>query len=129
VGLFIKIMNNNISPWVVVGLNMSKESRIKSFVTTICKHYKISESDLKLKSRKQSIVNAKKALAFYLHHNFRLTEQQIADEFKLGISRSCIHHHKVDFRRLLEVKDPDVVSLQSKLDNHLKKYDDILSFK
>ena len=44
-------MNNNISPWVVVGLNMSKESRIKSFVTTICKHYKISESDLKLKSK------------------------------------------------------------------------------
>jgi hypothetical protein len=58
-----------------------------------------------------------------------MTEQRIADEFNLGITRSNIHHHKVDFRRLLEVKDPDVVSLQSKLDNHLKKYDDILSFK
>jgi hypothetical protein len=122
-------MNNNISPWVVVGLNMSKENRIKSFITTICKHYKVSEKDLSLKSRKQSIVNARKALSFYLHYTFRMTEQRIADEFKLGITRSNIHHHKVDFRRLLEVKDPDVVSLQSKLDNHLKKYDDILSFK
>lgn len=122
-------MDNNISPWVVVGLNMSRESRIKSFITTICKHYRISENDLKVKSRKQSIVNARKALSFYLNNNFGYTEQQIADEFKLGISRSNIHHHKVDFRRLLEVKDPDVVSLQSKLDNHLKKYDDILSFK
>lgn len=117
-----------ISPWVLPGLDLSKTAKIKAFVNTICKHYRVKEEHLNLKTRKQDVVNARKAISYYLINEFDYTEQQASDYFKQAVSRSNVHHYKIDYGNLLHVKDFDSVSLDNKVQIHFKKYD-ILSIK
>ena len=112
-----------INPWVLPGLDLSKTAKIKAFVNTICKHYRVKEEHLNLKTRKQDVVNARKAISYYLINQFGYTEEKAANYFNQTISRSNVHHYKITYGNLLHVKDFDSITLDDKVQRHFKKYD------
>ena len=112
-----------INPWVLPGLDLSKTAKIKAFVNTICKHYRVKEEHLNLKTRKQDVVNARKAISYYLINQFGYTEEKAANYFNQTISRSNVHHYKITYGNLLHVKDFDIITLDDKVQIHFKKYD------
>lgn len=108
-------MSKKISPWVFVGLDLSEPKVVQNFFLIICRHYNTDIEGLKSRSKNKNISSAKKAICYYLYYHFNYSEQEIADNFKLGIKRVCVHHHKATYKTFMEFKYKDVMDLHEKL--------------
>lgn len=108
-------MPKNISPWVFVGLDLSEPKMAQTFFKIICNHYNVDPERIKYRSKNQNESNVKKAICYYLAYHFNYSEHKIAREFELGIKRDCVHHHKVHYKQLMEIKYKDVMELHEKL--------------